>query len=276
MIKDILLTLTAVESGPASLDYATSVAQAFDAHLTGAALTHDLIVPGSIFDGSAAALMESYRRESENAARAAIARFEEKTRREALPAASMILDARALGAAELLARTARRFDVTIIQQAEPDSVDDESVLIEATLFGSGRPVLVVPYIQDKPLKLDRIMVGWDGSRNAARALGDAMPFIRRSKLVEIVTISPDTKPTDTIPGAGIGHHLSRHGVNVEVRNLMADNIGVANRILSHAADHSIDLIVMGGYGHSRLREFVLGGATREILQSMTVPVLMAH
>jgi nucleotide-binding universal stress UspA family protein len=144
------------------------------------------------------------------------------------------------------------------------------------LVGSGRPVLVVPYIHNKPLKLDRVMVCWDGGRNAARALNDALPLLKRAKQIELVTISSSSKPTDTLPGADIGHHLSRHGINVEVRNLMEDTIGVSNRILSHAADHSIDLIVMGGYGHSRLREFVLGGTTREILQSMTVPTLMSH
>jgi nucleotide-binding universal stress UspA family protein len=276
MIKDILLTLTDSASKPAALDYAASVAQLFEAHLTAAAFTHDLIVPGSVFDGAAAAVMESYRRESEAAAKAAIAKFEEKARREGIPAGSLILDARALGSSELLARTARRFDLTIMQQADDDSDEDQTVLIESALFGSGRPVLIVPYIHDKPIKLDRVMVAWDGSRNAARALNDALPFLRRSKQIEVVTISPDNKATDSIPGADIGHHLSRHGINIDVRNLTADKIGVANRILSHAADHSIDLIVMGGYGHSRLREFVLGGTTREILQSMTVPTLMSH
>lgn len=276
MIKDILLTLTDNGSKPAAVNYAASLAQLFDAHLTGAAFTRDLIVPGSVFDGAAAALMETYRQESESAAKAAAARFEEKARRDGLSAGSLVLDARALGTSELLGRTARRFDLTVIQQSDGESEQDETLLIEAALFGSGRPVLIVPYIHDKPLKLERIMVGWDGSRNAARALNDAMPFLKRAKQIEIVTISPDTKATDNISGADIGHHLSRHGVNVEVRNLMADKIGVSNRMLSHAADHSIDMIVMGGFGHSRLREFVLGGTTREILQSMTVPVLMSH
>ncbi len=276
MIKNILLALPSSKSNAAALNYAASMAQLFDAHLTGAAVTRDIIMPGTVFDSAGAEVMESYHRESMAAAKAAIASFEEKARREALSTASLTLDARAVGAGELLARTARRFDLTVMQQASPDSPEDDDVLIEAALVGSGRPVLIVPYIHDKPLKLDRIMVCWDGGRNAARALNDALPFLERAKQIEIVTISSSSKATGTIPGADIGHHLSRHGVNVEVRNLVADNIGISNRILSHAADHSIDLIVMGGYGHSRLREFVLGGTTREILQSMTVPTLMSH
>jgi nucleotide-binding universal stress UspA family protein len=276
MIKNILLALPSSKSNAAALNYAASMAQLFDAHLTGAAVTRDIIMPGTVFDSAGAEVMEAYHRESQAAAKAAIASFDEKSRREALSTGSLLLDARAVGAGELLARTARRFDFTIMQQASPDSPEDDDLLIEAALVGSGRPVLIVPYIHDKPLKLDRIMICWDGGRNAARALNDALPFLERAKQIEVVTISSSSKATGTIPGADIGHHLSRHGVNVEVRNLAADNIGISNRILSHAADHSIDLIVMGGYGHSRLREFVLGGTTREILQSMTVPTLMSH
>ncbi len=276
MIKNILLAMPGSNSNPAALNYAASMAQLFEAHLTGAAVTRDIIMPGTVFDSAGAEVMEAFHRESKAAAQAAIAAFEEKSRREGLSAGSLMLDARAVGAGELLARTARRFDLTVMQQASADSVDDDTVLIEAALVGSGRPVLIVPYIHDKPLKLDRVMVCWDGGRNAARALNDALPLLKRAKQIEIVTISSGNKATDTLPGADIGHHLSRHGINVEVRNLMEDTIGVSNRILSHAADHSIDLIVMGGYGHSRLREFVLGGTTREILQSMTVPTLMSH
>jgi nucleotide-binding universal stress UspA family protein len=119
------------------------------------------------------------------------------------------------------------------------------------------------------------MVCWDGSRSAARAVGDAMPFLVRAKVVEVVIVGGGVK-TDEIAGADIAQHLARHGAKVELKQIVAPDIDAANALLSHAADVSADLMVMGGYGHSRLREFVLGGVTRSILATMTVPTLMSH
>jgi len=150
------------------------------------------------------------------------------------------------------------------------------LIVEGALFGSGRPVVVVPYILKAPLKLDRVMVCWDASRNAARAVADAMPFLARAKAVDIVIVASERPKSDAIPGAAIGQHLARHGLNVEVKRIVATGADVASTILSHAADSAADFIVMGGYGHSRLREFIWGGATRGILGAMTVPVLMSH
>src|SRR4029079_643897 len=150
------------------------------------------------------------------------------------------------------------------------------LMIEGALFDSGRPVLVVPYIQRAGLKLDRVTAGWDGSRNAARAINDAMPFLTRAKAVDVITIDSGKDRTGEIKGADIAQHLARHGLNVELRRINAGDVDVPNVILSDAADRDTDFIVMGGYGHSRLREFVFGGATRGVLSSMTVPTLMSH
>jgi nucleotide-binding universal stress UspA family protein len=136
-------------------------------------------------------------------------------------------------------------------------------------------VLVVPYIQRTDIKLDRVIVGWDGSSSAARAAGDAMPFLERAKMVQVVVVSERGK-SDEIPGADIAQHFARHGVTVEVKQIVAPDAKPAEVLLSHAADTSADLLVLGGYGHSRLREFVLGGVTRSILETMTVPTLMSH
>ena len=134
-------------------------------------------------------------------------------------------------------------------------------------------MIFVPYIQKAPLKLDRVMVCWDGGRAAARAIADAMPLLKRAGRVEIVIVANERGKQDEIEGADMGAHLSRHGLNVEVKRTMPGNTDVADVILSHAADADSDFIVMGGYGHSRLREFVFGGVTHKILRSMTVPVL---
>ena len=120
------------------------------------------------------------------------------------------------------------------------------------------------------------MVCWDGSRAATRAIADAMPFLEKAKQVEVVVVGNKPPKSDEVPGADLGQHLARHGVKVDVKRITSPDIDVASTILSYAADSSADMIVMGGYGHSRLREFVLGGVTRGILESMTVPVLMSH
>jgi len=141
---------------------------------------------------------------------------------------------------------------------------------------NGHAVILVPFIQEGGMTRDRVMVCWDGSRAAARAVGDALPFLKKAKQVEIVIVSDKPNKKDEIPGADLGQHLARHGLNVEIKHITAPDITVASAILSYVADSGTDMIVMGGYGHSRVREFVLGGVTRGMLESMTVPVLMSH
>lgn len=276
MIKDILVTLSETPQGLAAQNYAASVAEAFDAHLAGASFVHDLVVPASPFEATAASYIEVYRRDSEDAAKRAIAAFEERCRLDGLSSQSMTFDGRLGNVGDSVAQQARRRDITIVGQSTPDGHSDEAFLAEALLFGSGRPILVVPYIHKAGLNLDRIVIAWDGSKNAARAVADAEPFIARAKQIEIVTVSPDTKPTGDIAGIDMAHHLSRHGVNVELRNLTVDDGDVTNSLLSYVADNPTGLMVMGGFGHSRLREFVLGGVTRGMLKSMTVPTLLSH
>jgi nucleotide-binding universal stress UspA family protein len=137
-------------------------------------------------------------------------------------------------------------------------------------------MIVVPYIHKAPFKLDRVMVCWDGSRPATRAIADAMPLLKRAGNIEVVMITNERSKQGEIEGADMGQHLARHGLKVEVNRITRDNLDVANVLLSHLADSDANFIVMGGYGHSRLREFVLGGVTRTVLHSMTAPALMSH
>jgi nucleotide-binding universal stress UspA family protein len=166
--------------------------------------------------------------------------------------------------------------LSIVGQAEPESSAVEEIIAESALFESGRPVIVVPYIQKAPLKLDNVMVCWDGSRASTRAIADAMPLLAKAGRVEVVIVTNERGKQDEIEGADMGEHLARHGLNVDVKRTALGDIDVADVLLSHAADAGSDFMVMGGYGHSRLREFVLGGVTRSIFRSMTVPVLMSH
>jgi nucleotide-binding universal stress UspA family protein len=179
------------------------------------------------------------------------------------------------GAARFFARMGRNHDISIIEQADEETTQYNPI-IEAALFDSGRPVFVVPYIHDKPAKLDTALIGWDGSKPAARALADALPFLRKAKRIHVITVAEAKKITEEVPGAEIAEHLARHGLAVQTKRIDVEDVDIANTILSHAADIDADFLVMGAYGHTRLREFVFGGVTAQILRMMTVPTLMSH
>jgi hypothetical protein len=237
MIKDVVLALEIGSLRDAARDYAISVAATFEAHLAAIGFEYAPVVPPmDTVSALPSDILDAERQANRKAASDAIARFEEASRLAAVSAESRLVEASVSGATNVLGTIARSFDLSVVGQAEPKSMRD-GLMIEGALFDSGRPVLVVPYIQRAGLKLDRVMVCWDGSRNAARAINDSMPFLSRAKTVDVVTISAGKDRSGEIKGADI---------------------------------------VMGGYGHSRFREFVLGGATRGILASMTVPTLMSH
>jgi nucleotide-binding universal stress UspA family protein len=275
MLKDILVNLATDAGHDSTIDYAISLATTFQAHLAGAAFAYDEIPPAMLAGEVPPTWLEELNKAAQDAAKAAVARFEAAAKRAAISAQASWLPASLDGPAELFGRMARRFDLSVVRQAEPGKSTAAALVIEAALFETGRPVLVVPYIQKGGVKLDRVMLCWDGSRSAARAAADAMPFLKRAAIVEVAMVSERGK-SDEVPGADIAQHLARHGVTVEVKQIVAPDAKAADVLLSHAADTSADLLVLGGYGHSRLREFVLGGVTRSILGAMTAPTLMSH
>jgi nucleotide-binding universal stress UspA family protein len=276
MVKDIVVNLSIREDGGNVGDYAVSVAEALDAHIAGIAFVFDPIVPVTGTGYVPPEVIDTQLADNQAAAKAAIERFAAATSRAGVSAEPVTLAASAAGAGDQFARIARRFDLAIVGQAEPKGGTVEELIGESTLFESGRPMIIVPYIQKGPLKLDRVMVGWDGSRQAARAIGDAMPLLAKAGKVDVVIVTNERGKEDEIEGADMGEHLARHGLKVDVKRIAGGNIDVADALLSHVADSGTDFIVMGGYGHSRLRQFILGGVTNSILKSMTVPVLMAH
>jgi nucleotide-binding universal stress UspA family protein len=276
MIKDIVVNLSVGEGVHPAGDYAVSVASAFEAHIAGIAFVYDPSVPVSGMGYIPVEVIDAVRRDHEVAAKAAIDRFAKTTSHAGVSAETLTLSVSFAGACYQFGLIARRFDLAIVGQTDPKLRAVEEKVAESALFDSGRPVIFVPYIQRAPLKLDRVVVCWDGSRPAARAIADAMPLLERAGCVEVVIIADERGKRDEIAGADMGQHLARHGLKVEVNRIMGGNVDVADALLSRAADAGTDFIVMGGYGHSRLREFVLGGVTNSILRSMTVPVLMSH
>jgi nucleotide-binding universal stress UspA family protein len=275
VIKDVIVNL----GGPAEQDFAAnfalSIAQTFSAHVVGVAFVYDPVIPDGVLGGVPVQLIEAQRDEYSRAAGSAVQRFEENARSAGASVSTRTLEASVGGAGTAFAALARRFDVAVVGQVQREQGAAEELIIEAALFDSGRPLMVVPYIQRNKLTLERVLVCWDGSRTAARAIGDAMPFLERAKTVEVVTVEEERKEAGAT-GAQMAEHLVRHGISASIKRLVKGDIGIDSVVLSYAADAGADLMVMGGYGHSRFREFILGGMTRGILESMTVPVLMSH
>ncbi len=277
MIRDLIINLAISTKRDPAREYALTIADVFEAHTVGLAFIYDYALPGHVLGAIPAEVAAQAKREYQEAVDAAVDAFHAAAKRSLLSAEHIVDTVFERDAPLALANAARRFDLSVITQSEPGGVNNDR-LIEGLLFESGRPVIVVPYIQRDALKLDRVVCCWDGSRPAARAINDALPFLTKAGAADLLIVVNEKTKNDEheIRGVRMGEHLARHNINVEVQTRIAPDIDVASTILSHAADFGATMIVMGAYGHSRVREFILGGATRGILTSMTVPVLMSH
>lgn len=172
---------------------------------------------------------------------------------------------------------ARYTDIIVISQSDSSGASATAVdFPERLVLTAGRPVLILPYAGAFNAIGTRIIIAWNASREATRAVTNAIPFLKLAESVFVLAVNPKGSDPGNIQSEGIVRYLARHGVRVEVNDAHGSEIDVGNELLSRAADLSADLIVMGGYGHSRFKEWVLGGATRTILESMTIPVLMSH
>ena len=223
MIKDLVVNLGLGEHDPAG-QYAVSMGEMFEAHVLGVAFAYEPVVPGSVMGAIPPEFIETQRAETEKYARAAAERFEQAAKRAGISAETRVLNASISGAADRFAGIARRFDIAVVGQPERDKSMPEEMVDEGVLFGSGRPVILVPFIQRAGIKLDRVMVCWDGSRTATRAVADSLPFLSRAKAVEIVMVANSqaktgelarrrSRPASGAPraeGRGQAHHLAGH------------------------------------------------------------------
>ena len=264
--------------GLACLDLAASLAKRFGAQLEGAYLvpTRELtpftsaMLPDSV--------VEHRLRDSGDAQSRAETRFREVAARHGLVDAAFTAPAgRAMDAAIMHARYA---DLCVLAQPPADGphASFASDLVHAVLMQAGRPALVVPGAGTFDRVGDRVLIAWKESRESARAAADALPFLAGASQVKVVSISSpgDESARETLADNDIAAWLARHGIDCYVRHEVAEDVDAGNLILSRAADFGADLVVMGAYSRPRLSEVVLGGVTRLMLQSMTVPVLMSH
>lgn len=273
--KTILVHLDRSTHRKSRLEAAFRLAETHQAHLVGL-YTSPPFYPPMMITGEVAGVAE-IQREYREASRRAFAKVE-KDFREGAERAGLSYEWRdAEGAPDdLVALHARYADLVVVGQPDPEepAATRSEEIAGIVALKAGRPVLAIPYAGRFQTIGARVLIAWDGSREAARAVGDAMPFLTRAEEATVLTINPHDE--GHLPGADVSAYLARHGVKANAHRASAKDVEVGESMLSRAADFGSDLIVMGAYGHPRLTEIVFGGATRVLLRHMTVPVLFSH
>lgn len=279
--KTVLVHVDNDKHASERIKIAARIAMNEEAHLIGAApsgVSRFIYQSKFIYEGGAMSThLDSHLGELRTHAKEALANFESIARNVGVMSyEARQVDDEAGGGVSLQARYS---DLVVIGQTDLDEPSSTTLpdFPEFVIMNSGRPVLVVPYAGHYETVAKRALIAWDASTSATRAVTAAIPLLKRAENVDVVVFNPDSRGDahGEQPGADIGLYLARHGIKVNVVRQKTD-IDVGNALLSIAADLSSDMLVMGGYGHSRFREILLGGVTRTVLESMTVPVLMAH
>jgi nucleotide-binding universal stress UspA family protein len=277
MLKNILVHIPSERLIRPVVDGAVSLAVARAAHLDAVSVGYETANVGLAVDGgtAVAAVFEIERERALARANAALAVFETEARGAGISYGLKALTDLPVEAAATVGASARLYDLTVVLQPEPDRDTFDNTMPLEILFRSGGPVLLMPYTHKGPFEPKHIGIAWDGSRLAARAVRDAASFLTCAHAITIVSIN-EAQEAVNASAAALAAHLARHGLTAQIERGSADRADIEPTILSIAADTGVDLIVMGGYGHSRLQERILGGVTRGMLQSMTVPTLMSH
>jgi len=276
--KTILVHLDRSARRSERLELAFTLADRYDAHLVGLFALSAVRMPSYVRADTSATLIAVQNRQRAEEAREAEAAFRAATaRHRGVKAEWRVSQADALGAVQL---NARYSDLVILGQRERDAEEGAGIVpefVDELVLSCGRPVLLIPYAGRFPDSGKRVLVAWNASAEASRAIADALPLLARAESVNVVVFETGrVGDHGEEPGADAALYLARHGVKATVSRYGSPDVDIGSQILSRAADMSADLIVMGAYGHSRMRELVLGGATRTILESMTAPVLMSR
>jgi nucleotide-binding universal stress UspA family protein len=274
--KDMLVHLDDSKGSSARLEAAAALARVHGAHLTGIYIlpTYDLYLYAEVYAGPE--LIEAERQAAESRAKEKEIAFRNITQKEQLSAKWHSVEGEP---AYQFNRHAHCCDLVIIGQADArDPYTLSGGFSSHVVLGAGRPTLIIPYIGLTKLPGKRVLVAWNASREAARAVHDALPFLVSAQTVSIITLNSSVEKASEYESAidKLRTHLARHGISATTDKLPVNDIEVGEALLSRAADENMDLIVMGAYGHSRLREIILGGTTQHLLKHMTVPVLLSH
>lgn len=272
-IKNILLSVAPRPEEDPGINFAISMASALKANVDARIYALEPEVPVGAFGGLPAELLQSYRASLKQEAEAAAKRFEEAAGRAKVPHSRAIEMTTLSEATSDFARVGRTYDVSVLTQSDGGIYHVGDLFIEAALFHSGRPVVLAPKKGRTDFSLERVLIAWDGGVNAARAVAASLPLLALAKKIEVLSIGENSKIRDTL-GERLTNNLERQGLDAEFKRRDGDD--PPRVILKEAEAWSASMLVMGAYGHSRLREFVFGGVTHFMMEQATLPVLMAH
>jgi nucleotide-binding universal stress UspA family protein len=276
MLQDILVHIDSSKACEERLNTALALAEWHSAHLTGLYVMPEVFVVADPYIGPNFALIEAMEEAAGSRAAAAEAAFQAIVDRSGFNVEWRCVKD---GDFYTFNRSAGYADLAVVGQSDrhdPDSV--ASAFVEHVVLGSGRPVLVVPHHGSYPAPGERILIAWNGSREAARAISDALPLLEHASHIAMLSINAPAAENGQpgISSREMEVFLRRHGIEIHAETLTASDPEPGNVLLAHAVHQHSDLIVMGAYGHARWREWVLGGTTRFLLQHTTLPVLMSH
>lgn len=275
-IRDLAVHVDHRERCRKGLDVAVGLAERCGAHLTGLYVDSVPVAPEMMAMSAAPVLLETVAEEQRERATSAREMFESVTRRSGLNASFRGSEGPMFVALNQLARYSDLLVLT--QEGDGSSGPLLGGFADYAVMDCGRPVLVIPFVGASVPVDGTVLVAWSGTRESARAANDALALMALAKRVQVVVIQHEhTDLADMpLPGAALCEHLARHEIEAEAKVIPGSDVDAGDLLLSHAADIGANLIVMGAYGHSRLRQMVLGGMTRHMLTHMTVPVLMSH
>ena len=274
-IKNILIGFVPSEQSPSrALAYGLSLAAQANAHMSVQALSMRVAVPQIVETDLVNTLIASENSRRQQQAEAVVERVKADALAQGVPCTAEAPQMVYPDLASAFAARARVHDLAILD-ADPEFLSLAEGILHHALFDSGRPVLVVPSITDQ-FRCKRVMIAWDGSAKAARALNDALPFLRVAEQVELMSVAGEKDLSRSVPGAEVAPHLERHGVEVLVKELVTQNGDVGDVLRNEASVFGADMVVMGAFVHSRLRELVFGGVTQSMLKECTVPLFLSH
>lgn len=273
MIKDVMVSLDGTPADEIRLAAVTDIAEYFPIEVTGLFLNMLPAIGPAEWDGLGARQTAQILAEARETSDELAAGVERRLKTLQLPVRLRRIDVAAGTQGHVAAQEARAADVFV--GLRPNGIGTDSQLIENVLFETGRHIYLVPEDRGGPRVLDHIVLAWNGTREATRAVAEAMPYLMKAKTVDVVVVQ-DTLLATPVPGPTIVEHLLHHGVGAQLYEVRHRAGGVAATLIAEARERKADLIVMGGYGHSRLREWLLGGVTHQLMHETPVPLVLAH
>jgi nucleotide-binding universal stress UspA family protein len=280
-VKDILLALTTYpEATPVSaVDEAVAFAAAVGARISAIACEGKIQAPGNVLAGAlldVAALVAAEAKKSATNAKTLLTAFQDAAEKRGVFQDRILEQCLTSEAPGVLVEYARLRDLTIVPVPVGDYFDQWYA--EVIIFGSGHPTLVLPHTRKRAgaFALDVVAIAWDFSRPAARAVADALPLLKKAKKVHVLTVANEKAIESRRPTAEFAKYLGRHGVDVVLDTVDAADRRIGEILESYVTSCNADMLVMGAYGHSRIREFILGGATKSMLSRPPLPIFLSH